>query len=143
MPSADAWRRVKPFKNVSAARVRYLTIAEATRLINACQGEFRHLVRAALETGARYSELARLKAADFDPDAGTIAIGKSKTGKGRMSVLTKRALHSSPSYVPVVAVAICSSVSQAASRGKRQVELRRWLGRASAPASRRQLISTR
>ena len=62
-PSADAWRRVKPFKDVSAARIRYLTVAEAKRLINASQGTFRHLVQAALQTGARYSELARFKAA--------------------------------------------------------------------------------
>jgi integrase len=87
--SDDAWRRVKPFQNVSAARVRYLTIAEAKRLITACQGDFRHLARAALETGARYSELTRLKAGDFNPDAGTIAIGKSKTGKSRHVFLTE------------------------------------------------------
>ena len=88
-PSADAWRRVKPFKDVSAARIRYLTVAEAKRLINASQGTFRHLVQAALQTGARYSELARFKAADFNPDTGTIAIGKSKTGKSRHVVLTE------------------------------------------------------
>ena len=89
VPSADAWRRVKPFKDVSAARVRYLTVAEGKRLINACQGAFRQLVQAALQTGARYSELARFKAADFNPDTGTIAIGKSKTGKSRHVVLTE------------------------------------------------------
>ena len=34
--SDDAWRRVEPFEEADAARVRYLTIAEAQRLINAC-----------------------------------------------------------------------------------------------------------
>src|SRR5262249_1387518 len=35
VPSDAAWRkRVPPFKNVDVARVRYLTIAEARRLIN-------------------------------------------------------------------------------------------------------------
>ncbi len=34
-PSDIEWRKVKPFKKVDAARVRYLTIAEAKRLINA------------------------------------------------------------------------------------------------------------
>src|SRR5262249_47071655 len=56
--SDQAWRRVKLFENVTAARVRYLTIAEAQRLINACNPDFRNMVTAALQTGARYSELA-------------------------------------------------------------------------------------
>jgi hypothetical protein len=47
----DAWgRRLKPFKAVDAVRVRYLSIAEAQRLVNACDADFRPLVRAALET---------------------------------------------------------------------------------------------
>jgi integrase len=45
-------------------------------------------VQAALYTGARYSELARLQAQDFNLDAGTIAIRKSKTGKARHVILT-------------------------------------------------------
>ena len=36
--------------------------------------EFRPLVIAALQTGCRYQELARLKVADFNPDVGTLAI---------------------------------------------------------------------
>ena len=54
--------------------MRHLTTAEATRLINAADPDFRPLVRAALETGARYSELTRLEVADFNPDSGTIQI---------------------------------------------------------------------
>jgi hypothetical protein len=54
----DAWgRRLKPFKDVAAARVRFLTVAEAQSLINACDPEFRPLVQAALETGCRYGEI--------------------------------------------------------------------------------------
>jgi integrase len=89
VPSDEAWRRVKSFKNVAAARARYLTVAEGKRLINACDGDFRLLVQAALQTGARYSELTRLKADDFNPHAGTIAIPRSKTGKARYVVLTE------------------------------------------------------
>jgi integrase len=85
----DAWgRKLKPFRDVEVARIRYLTVAEAQRLINACDGEFRPLVRAALETGARYGELTRLEVCDFNGDAGTVAIRKSKTGKARHIVLT-------------------------------------------------------
>ena len=87
--SNEAWRRVKPFKDVAAARVHYLTVAEAKRLINGCDAEFRNLVQAALQTGARYGELCRLKVRDFNPDSGTVAILKSKSGKTRHVVLTE------------------------------------------------------
>jgi integrase len=87
-PVDSAWRKVKPFKDVDAARVRYLSIVEATRMINASDLEFRPLVQAALQTGCRYGELARLEVADFNPDSGTIAIRRSKSGKARHVVLT-------------------------------------------------------
>jgi integrase len=87
-PTDSAWRKVKPFKGVDAARVRYLSIAEAMRVINASDPEFRPLVQAALQTGCRYSELARLEVADFNPDSGTLAIRRSKSGKARHVVLS-------------------------------------------------------
>jgi integrase len=87
--ASDAeWRRVEPFKGVDVARVRYLTVAECKRLINACEPDLRRLVQAALETGARYGELGRLTVADFHSDTGTIAIRVSKTGQPRHVVLT-------------------------------------------------------
>jgi integrase len=86
----DAWgRKLKPFKAVDAARVRYLSIAEAKRLLNACDPEFRPLVRAALETGCRYMELARLEIADFNPDSGSLHLRKSKSAKARHVVLSE------------------------------------------------------
>jgi integrase len=86
--SNTAWRRVKPFESVDAARARYLSVAEAKRLINACDPDFRKLVEAGLQTGARYGELAALQVQDFNPDAGTIAIRQSKSGNARHIVLT-------------------------------------------------------
>jgi integrase len=83
-----SWRKIKPFEATSAARLRYLTIDEARRLINATDPEFRPLVQAALQTGARYGELIRLQVRDFDPDAGTLGITQSKSGKPRHVVLT-------------------------------------------------------
>lgn len=83
-----AWRRVEPFENVDAARVRYLTITEAKRLINAAEPGFRALVQGGLETGARYGELCALQVRDFNPDSGTVAIRTSKSGKPRHIVLT-------------------------------------------------------
>ena len=86
----DAWgRRLAPFKKVEVARIRYLTVAEAERLLNACDPEFRPLVRAGLETGCRYGELITLEVCDFNSDAGTLAIRQSKSGKPRHVVLTE------------------------------------------------------
>jgi integrase len=82
------WAKVKPFKGVDIPRARYLTVAEAQRLINASDTEFRILARAALETGARYQELARLRVKDFDPDAGTLHVRKSKTNRDKHIILT-------------------------------------------------------
>jgi integrase len=86
--SDDAWRRVKPFKAVETARVRYLSEAECVRLVNACEPAFRNLVRGALLTGCRYSELTALRAADFNTDAGVLTVRESKAGKPRHVVLT-------------------------------------------------------
>src|SRR6516165_8068739 len=55
-----AWRRLPPFKGVSRARLRYLSVAEAKRLINGADPEFRPLLQAALLTGGRYGQLAQL-----------------------------------------------------------------------------------
>jgi integrase len=89
VPSNAAWARVEPFKGVGKARVRYLTLAEAKRLINACDPDFRQLVQAALETGCRYGELAALEMHDFNPDSGTLTVTQSKGGKSRHVVLTQ------------------------------------------------------
>jgi integrase len=86
------WPRVKPFKGVDLPRARYLTVAECQRLINAAQGDFRVLVQAALQTGARYQELARLRVSDFNRDAGTLHIRKSKANKDRHIFLTEEGM---------------------------------------------------
>jgi integrase len=82
------WRTVKPFREVDAPRLRYFAKAEVVRLMNAAQGDFRELVKAALFTGCRYSELTRLRADDFNPDSGTVFVSQSKSGKARHVVLT-------------------------------------------------------
>lgn len=85
-----AWRRVEPFEGVEAARVRYLTLAEAQRLINgAPDSNFRLLVEGALQTGARYGEIIRFRVSDFNGDSGTVAVHESKSGKPRHIVLTE------------------------------------------------------
>jgi integrase len=87
--SDDVWRRVPPFRAVELPRIRYLTEGECLRLVNACEPAFRNLVRGALLTGCRYSELISLRTADFNPDAGVITVRESKAGKPRHVVLTE------------------------------------------------------
>jgi integrase len=79
---------VRPFRAVQTARVRYLSEAECVRLVNACEASFRNLVRAALLTGCRYSELTSMKPADFNADAGVVTVRESKGGRPRHAVLT-------------------------------------------------------
>ena len=88
----DAWRRVKPFREVNVPRVRYLTTKECRDLINACSPEFAPLVRGAILTGCRYGELTRMIAGDINNEAGRLWVGFSKNGKGRHVVLTDEAL---------------------------------------------------
>jgi integrase len=87
--SDDAWRQVRAFREVDAARLRYLSDDEAKRLTNACPPDFRVLVTAALLTGCRYGELTAMTVDDFNSDAGTVRIRLSKSGKPRHVVLTE------------------------------------------------------
>jgi integrase len=79
---------VKPFAQAEAARIRYLQIAEARRLLNGSAPSFRKLATAALQTGCRYGELCALRVEDFNADAGTIAVRSSKSGRARHVYLT-------------------------------------------------------
>jgi integrase len=76
-----AWRRLPPFKGVSKARLRYLSVAEAKRLINGADPEFRPLLQAALLTGARYGQLAQLVVSDLNTDARSLRL-RTRKGDG-------------------------------------------------------------
>jgi integrase len=84
----EAWARVKPVRDVDAARVRYLSDDDSRWLVNGCDPGFRPMVQAALFTGCRYGELVALKVDDLDADAGTLHVRASKSGKPRHVVLT-------------------------------------------------------
>ena len=75
------WRKVKPFKGVDGKRTEYLTIAEAKRLINTCDPDFRLLVQAALATGGRYSSLTNLQGAGLSRPCRTIDL-RTRKGDG-------------------------------------------------------------
>lgn len=84
-----AWRLVKQFRNTSASRVRFLDLDEQRQLLASASGPIRDLIAAALLTGARFGELARLQVRDFDSSSGTIFISQSKSGRARHVPLTE------------------------------------------------------
>ncbi|MEE8606152.1 MAG: site-specific integrase [Nitrospiraceae bacterium] len=90
--STAPWRLVKPFRGVDNARTRFLTDGEAQQLARACPPDFRLLVRGALYSGLRYSELGRLQVQDFDPGSATLLVAQSKSAKARRIYLDLEAL---------------------------------------------------
>ncbi len=88
----EGWKNVKTFKKADAARPRFLSLAEMRALTTAAEPSFRSLIVAALHSGARYSELAKLTVGDFSARAGGLLfIADSKSGKPRRIVLTAEA----------------------------------------------------
>jgi integrase len=86
-----AWRRVKPLAEADSPKLDWLSSDKMRALANAAEPSFRALIVAAMHSGARYSELARLVVEDFDPRADTLLIRSSKSGKHRNVVLTEEA----------------------------------------------------
>ncbi len=90
--SDDAWRRVRPFPNTSAPRVRYLQRHQIAALDDALMENFRPLYRAAIFTGGRYRELTELRVADVDLTARTVLFRITKNGKPRFVPLVDDAI---------------------------------------------------
>lgn len=84
VPTDAGWRDVRPFKGTKVARLRFLSIQEQQRLVNAAQAlDFRRLLQAGLFLGARESEITGLLARDFDTEHQTVFIKPGKSGKSR------------------------------------------------------------
>ncbi len=92
IPSNEAWQKLKPFKNVTEPKIRFLSEPETIRLINAAEPSFRLLIRGALLTGARYGELTVLRASDYNHDNNSVFIQQSKSGKPRYIPLNKEGI---------------------------------------------------
>lgn len=84
-----AWRRVQPFSKVEEPRTRFLSAAEAGRLMNAASPGLRELIGGAVHTGARFGELARMMVRDVDLDRGFVFIQPGKSGRGRTIPLSR------------------------------------------------------
>lgn len=85
-PNPETWG-AKNYKDVSVARNRHLSLAECTRLINACEPDLRRAVRAALYSGCRYGDVCKAKVADYKD--GIWHIPDPKTGKPRNVILNE------------------------------------------------------
>lgn len=83
IPTDGAWRRVKPFQKVEAAREDHFEATQVRTLIAKAatfDRAFANLCEAGYLTGARYGELAAIEVHDFDPRRATLLIRKGKTG---------------------------------------------------------------
>lgn len=74
-----AWRKVKPFKGVTASRKVILSPEDLQKLIDACEAGLQELVTAGALTGARLGELTSAEVRDLDVKAATLRI-TGKTG---------------------------------------------------------------
>lgn len=85
--------KISPFKNADVARAAYLTEPEQRAFVTACAAKpaFQNLVLAALHSGCRLGELARLRVRDFIPSSSTIYVEQTKSGKPRHVFLDEEA----------------------------------------------------
>ncbi len=81
--SNEAWARVRPFRDVDAPRIRFLSDDEARRLVECTHPAFKPMIVAALYTGCRYGELTHLRVDDIDFCRGSVNVRTSKTKKPR------------------------------------------------------------
>jgi integrase len=89
VPADAAWSKLKRFKGTEQARIRWLDLDECRRLMNACATDLRKITQGGLLTGARWSELCRVRVGDYDSHAGTVLIVKTKRKKSRYVFLTE------------------------------------------------------
>ena len=80
IPTDQAWRKVKPFKDVARPREVRFSPSQAHKLIaNVEDPKFARLVEGGYATGGRYEELIGAKVAHFDRDGRMLSVS-GKTG---------------------------------------------------------------
>ncbi|WP_421702746.1 tyrosine-type recombinase/integrase [Aliiroseovarius sp.] len=85
--SERSWRRLHRVPHADAPRQFFLTRAQAKRLIASCRPDLALLVQAALYTGCRVSELARMKARDVGGNVYGVYVAPMKSYRGRYVIL--------------------------------------------------------
>jgi len=98
-----AWSKLKRFKGTEQPLIRWLDLDECTRLTNSCAADFRKIVQGALLTGARWSELRRIRAGDYDPSGGTVLIARTKRKKARHIYLTEEGTRGFSGWIAALA----------------------------------------
>jgi len=81
------WRLAERFEGTGKSRDGKLSKEDRSKLLQACNPDFRDLVLGALLTGARYGEIIRFKCRDYQH--GSIYVPDSKSGKPRTIQLTQ------------------------------------------------------
>lgn len=93
--AAQAWRKVKQYKNADGRREVFLDLAQRRALIDATTGSVRDLIEAAMLIGARPGELAKATRSQFDARTKSVKLFHRKgdgTVKERNVPLTGAAL---------------------------------------------------
>lgn len=87
--SDSAWRRVKPFRSVGAARIDHFDAVQIRQLIAkaaAFDQSFANLLEAGYLTGARLGELTALNVRDFNAEKMALFVLRGKTGARTISL---------------------------------------------------------
>jgi len=83
-----AWRGLRFVPYVKRRRLQYLTLPEAQRLLEACDPDLEQLVRGALYTGCRASELLKMRVKDVARDGFGVYVCPVKSYRPRFVFLS-------------------------------------------------------
>lgn len=84
-------RCLRRLPNLDRPRTIFLSRSECKRLLSCCDPELEQLVRAALFTGCRVSELAAMRVGDYLPDKGAVFVSRPKGRRTRYVFLPAEA----------------------------------------------------
>ncbi|WP_425053072.1 tyrosine-type recombinase/integrase [Psychromarinibacter sp. S121] len=90
--SERAWRCLRRIPSADVPRQVFLTRDQCRSLISNCRGDLRDLVRGALYSGCRVSELQRMRVQDVGSHVFGIYIRPSKNGRGRYVILPEEGM---------------------------------------------------
>ncbi|WP_157770006.1 tyrosine-type recombinase/integrase [Ruegeria profundi] len=90
--SDRVWRCFRRLPNADAPRHVFLTRRQCRALIEECRPDLHKLVKAALYSGCRVSELARMKVCDVGAGVFGVYVRPSKNGRARFVVLSQEGM---------------------------------------------------
>ncbi|WP_379560646.1 tyrosine-type recombinase/integrase [Psychromarinibacter halotolerans] len=91
--SERAWRCLRRIPSADVPRQVFLTRDQCRSLISNCRGDLADLVRGALFSGCRVSELQRMRVQDVGTHVFGIYIRPSKNGRGRYVILPEEGMN--------------------------------------------------